>query len=490
MARVVLLLALAAALALPAAASGAELLGAGSDRLWLVSDDGATRTPLAERYLGDPAWAPDGERIAFSTFRRDAWRLLVGPPNGPFTELPGGEGLREPAWSPDGTTIAAQRAKPEGGFQLVLLPSAGGEPRALTSGPDEDSTPAWSPDGAEIAFTRTSASPETSWVAIIRTDGTALRTLVADAADPSWSPDGRWVAFSTARDQFGETCENEGTEEYFCRPNSEIYVIGADGAGERRVTRNTGDDTDPDWSPDGSRLAFSSDRHWNAPELYVADADGACATRITFGAGFVRAPDWRPGRLPVARPACGAADVPFSAPFELADVLGERGIDPVFPGIPFEGMYPVRVGRGYLEYDECGAARRGRCAGRFTVASYTTCRRNPAGSSTPVRRVEGVRGALVIHYLSRIHVISGGTTTIIFADQGFDPLLRRLAKAIRPVRRPGASRARMAAPQLPPRAWAKLASPRGRSARLARSDRLILAGLRTLKAGRRPACAR
>ena len=66
--------------------------------------------------------------------------------------------------------------------------------------------------------------------------------------NPSWSPDGRWLVFESRR-----------------HGPAELYVIGVDGTGERRLTWNGAHDTHPAWSPDGASIVFDSQRdgHWN-----------------------------------------------------------------------------------------------------------------------------------------------------------------------------------------------------------------------------------
>ncbi|HEX2052434.1 MAG TPA: hypothetical protein VHJ78_01735, partial [Actinomycetota bacterium] len=65
-------------------------------------------------------------------------------------------------------------------------------------------------------------------------------------SSPDWSPDGTKIAFNTNRDG-----------------NFEIYVMNADGSNPRRLTNNNAEDFSPDWSPDGRQIAFNSDRDGN-----------------------------------------------------------------------------------------------------------------------------------------------------------------------------------------------------------------------------------
>jgi Tol biopolymer transport system component len=110
---------------------------------------------------------------------------------------------------------------------------------------------------------------------------------------PDWSPDGTQVAFARAWNQ------NDPTD---------IYVVDVDGTSLRQLTTNPTTDAAPAWSPDGRRIAFTSNRDgrrsdpykWDAMDLYVINADGTNETRITVDAhiGYstdsFSAIDWRP----------------------------------------------------------------------------------------------------------------------------------------------------------------------------------------------------
>ena len=115
-------------------------------------------------------------------------------------------------------------------------------------------------------------------VVVAPTPAPATGLTVHDAFDsgPDWSPDGRRIAFTSDRDG-----------------RSEVYVMNADGSGVTRLTHNDAVDSSPAWSPDGRRIAFHStlDGNW---EIYVMNADGSGVTRLTNNAAFDGYPDWSP----------------------------------------------------------------------------------------------------------------------------------------------------------------------------------------------------
>ncbi|MCC6748211.1 MAG: PD40 domain-containing protein, partial [Deltaproteobacteria bacterium] len=73
----------------------------------------------------------------------------------------------------------------------------------------------------------------------------------------------------------------------------EIYVISATGQVLKRLTHNAAIDTSPTWSPDGSQLAFVSNRG-GSPQIYVMSASGGGARRLTFRGSYNQEPDWCP----------------------------------------------------------------------------------------------------------------------------------------------------------------------------------------------------
>ena len=81
--------------------------------------------------------------------------------------------------------------------------------------------------------------------------------------------------------------------------NLEIYVMDNDGTNQRRLTAVQGDDNFPDWSPDGTKIAFNSNRNGGFVQIYVMDSDGKNLIRLTDGLGE-RYPDWSPDGRKIA----------------------------------------------------------------------------------------------------------------------------------------------------------------------------------------------
>jgi Tol biopolymer transport system component len=110
--------------------------------------------------------------------------------------------------------------------------------------------------------------------------------------EAAWSPDGSKIAFSSDRD--GPPFQT-----------SEIYLMATDGTAETNITQNPGFDTNPAWSPDGTKIAFESVRAnpiggGTHHDVYVMNADGTGQTRVTTQAGSDGSPAWSPDGTQIA----------------------------------------------------------------------------------------------------------------------------------------------------------------------------------------------
>jgi TolB protein len=182
-----------------------------------------------------------------------------------------------PAWSPDGKRLAFEREGASGPSVWTKNVNGTGL-RRLTRG-HLDTGPAWSPDGKTIAFARYTG---TGAIWLIDADGSNERQLTTPRGEgdvqPDWSPDGHWIAFSR---------ETESKRH-------DIFVVRRDGTGLRRLTRHTRGNYSPSWSPDGRRIVFTSGRgHPGLLDIYVMNADGKRQTRFTKGTIDNSSPDWR-----------------------------------------------------------------------------------------------------------------------------------------------------------------------------------------------------
>jgi hypothetical protein len=190
---------------------------------------------------------------------------------------------QDPVWSPAGDRIAYRTYGLGGGGVNVM--AADGTRHRIVPGPRDAKHPSWNPDGSLIAVAGTASGPQVDDIYVVGMPGpSSIRLTDHTALDwqPDWSPDGRRIAFASERDD---------TDPRFV--NAEIYVMDADGENERRLTALPGHADKPDWSPDGSRIAFEAFRENNV-DIYVMKADGTDVRRLTTDPGQDRDPAWSP----------------------------------------------------------------------------------------------------------------------------------------------------------------------------------------------------
>lgn len=243
----------------------------------------------------DPAWSPDGERIAYvSTKDGETAIYVMALADGKITRLTRGGGWNgNPTWSPDGQWIMfdSSRDGPNAGARsLFIVRPDGSDLRRVTRGPDYTGQPSWAPDGKRVAF---------SWgrphiagnIFTMAPDGSDQRQLThrvgddeASAGYGRWSPDSSRIVFLAW----------DPSDRKNAPPNSSLLVISADGTETRRLNAGIGRSNGmPDWSPDGQWIAFRLDAGtWI--DLVVVRPDGTNLQRLTVDGVDKDWPRWRP----------------------------------------------------------------------------------------------------------------------------------------------------------------------------------------------------
>ena len=258
--------------------------------IYAINADGTnhvrlTKHPEIDRY---PCWSPDGSKIAFTSTRDGNFEIYVMNADGThpvnLTHHPRQDSF--PTWSPDGTKIAFESWRDFNQPEIYVMNADGTHPVNLTFHLQPDTMPSWSPDGTKIAFvsrrTRFDANlPLNEEIYVMNADDGAnlIRLTFSPFTDwfPSWSPDGTKIAFMSDRN-----------DEDF-----EIYVMNADGTNPVNLTNHPSNEERPSWSPDGTKIAFASARDGDS-DIYVMNADGTHPVRLTNNRVRDLSPSWSP----------------------------------------------------------------------------------------------------------------------------------------------------------------------------------------------------
>ena len=262
-------------------------------QIWLVHADGSNLHELAPGNpvgKASPDISPDGNRVIFNSWEGPAqiWEASIEGGEPVLVSTDCAEAItcfeHDPTYSPDGKRVAFMRVEgtdPSQSsvigvrdletHQVTLL-----EPTRVPLTTGDLAQPTWSPDGSQIAYhhntqTPTDERPTKIRIEIINVDGTGLRELPApageaEAGDPDWSPDGSLIVFSTMPNR-----EGEGTS-----GSPGIFTIHPDGTGLTDVCGTClQGGIAPSWTPDGEHILFWGFRTWA-----LMDPDGANAAHI------------------------------------------------------------------------------------------------------------------------------------------------------------------------------------------------------------------
>lgn len=272
-------------------------------QIYAVNPDGSGLIQLthARIFAAHPTWSPDGTQIVFDKAARDRTLLWMMDADGSNKRMiaddrPGASNF-SPVFTPDGTRIIYTRCRQfllvddlhplgerETTCRIFSIATDGSDRRGITTSkpPLEvfDFEPAVSPDGTQIAFARHNQNYDgiLGQIYVMGIDGSNQHALTApelEAWYPDWSPDGDRIAFTS-------DC---------CRLGSDGYVMNANGTNVQQLTDTPFPHNDYHlaYSPDGSQIVFASDRAFEPPlcspescptDIFVMDADGTNQTSL------------------------------------------------------------------------------------------------------------------------------------------------------------------------------------------------------------------
>jgi Tol biopolymer transport system component len=271
-------------------------------QIYAVNPDGSALLQLTHQPSGHaaflPSWSSDGSRILFTVVNpsNGTIRIWVMRSDGSHQRQVASDapGYRDygPHYTPDGARIVFSRCKPDDGVCALWIMRADGtgmQPiTPFKEGPHEavDFNPSVSPDGQRVAYTAFGQNGITAQIRIVRLDGSgnhAVSPPVLEAGHPDWSPDGSRITFMS---------NTPGI-------HNNVYTMAADGSDitQLTTTRYPNNSFLPAYSPEGNKIAMSTDRRYPdlcCVDLFVMDADGSHQHLVRTGLQGVIDVAWGP----------------------------------------------------------------------------------------------------------------------------------------------------------------------------------------------------
>ncbi|MBN1936919.1 MAG: PD40 domain-containing protein [Anaerolineae bacterium] len=243
-----------------AATSGGRIVFVQRNEIFTCAPDGSDvkRLTFNGAVESDPAWSPNGQRIAYvsnATGNNEIWVMNAdGSGAGAITSHAAND--LYPDWSPDGSRIVFISER-DNTREVYVVAASGGTPTRLTNNNIDEAYPAWSPNGQQIAFAGVQLGQGGLWT--ISADGsnganpTKISAVSGTFADVEWF--GTRIYFAAAGTPYGS--------------DYNIYSVLVDGGGWTGHSTGAGDDRSPSHAPGGGQWAFS-----NSGNLYVLTAIG------------------------------------------------------------------------------------------------------------------------------------------------------------------------------------------------------------------------
>lgn len=248
----------------------------GNSEIYIMNPDGSKPVNLTRHPSRDlaPTWSPTGEHIAFNSNRDGTRDVYIMDANGKnvrkvFRRLAYKE---YPVWSPDGKKLVYTNAAD---WSIYVATIDGGQEERITSANFLGGWPVWSPDGPEVAFILTEG-PWAYSLKVVNLETRKERILmpkeeIGKFSDPDWSPDGTRIVFHWSK--------------------KGIYVMDRNGKGLRRLVSNA---SRPTWSPLGNELVYGKKQ-----QLFKFNLSSRRSKQLTHGAINFGADWFDPQVLPV-----------------------------------------------------------------------------------------------------------------------------------------------------------------------------------------------
>jgi TolB protein len=254
--------------------------GSGKKEIYTCDFDGVNPTRLTynESISLFPAWADDGQYLAYTSYKAGKPDIFVRNLNTKQETAIAQNGINiTPAWVPGKFEMAATLSF-SGNQEIYLLTGGGKVIRKLSSSRGSNVSPSWSPDGSKLAFVSDrSGSPQIYILDLGSGNESRLTFEGKYNTQPSWSPRGDKILYTSQVNGF-----------------QQVFVIDAGGQSPMQLTREAGGSEAASWSPDGSLIVFCT--HREGPyRLYVMTAFGTDQRRLLLLNGEQTNPRWSPG---------------------------------------------------------------------------------------------------------------------------------------------------------------------------------------------------